>query len=111
MIYKAIKVYHLGPIRSVQSRKLQMAEATLADPTGTIKIVLWEEFAGQVVNGQTYMFNNVRVKKDKITHEVYVNTAKTESEVTQTIKQIISHPAPSAGGHMYYLNITTTKLL
>ena len=52
-----------------------MVEGTLVDSVGSMKIILWEEFSNAVV-GDTYIFKNIRVKKDRMTIEVYVYTAK-----------------------------------
>ena len=42
------KVVHLSPIKVLQSKKLRMNQAHLVDPSGTIRIVLWEEFRVQL---------------------------------------------------------------
>ena len=54
------------------------------DPSGTIRIVLWEEFVSAVAEGNTYIFSDIRVKKDNHTiyDEIYVNTAKTGTKIT-----------------------------
>ena len=54
-----------------------MNQAHLVDPSGTIRIVLWEEFVSAVAEGNTYIFSDIRVKKDNHTNEIYVNTTKT----------------------------------
>ena len=59
-----------------------MVEGTLVDSVGSMKIILWEEFANAVVVGDTYIFKNIRVKKDRMTSEVYVNTAKNGTIIT-----------------------------
>ena len=41
------------------------------------KIIFWEDFCKQVEEGKTYIFVNVRVKKDNFTKQLYINTAKT----------------------------------
>ena len=59
-----------------------MNQAHLVDPSGTIRIVLWEEFVSAVAEGNTYIFSDIRVKKDNHTNEIYVNTAKTGTKIT-----------------------------
>ena len=61
-----------------------MNQAHLVDPSGTIRIVLWEEFVSAVAEGNTYIFSDIRVKKDNHTiyDEIYVNTAKTGTKIT-----------------------------
>ena len=49
------KVYHLTPVKKVQSGKLQMVEAHLVDPTGTIKMILWQSFVAKIQLGKTYL--------------------------------------------------------
>ena len=46
------------------------------DPSGTLKLVLWEEHVGDVLQGNTYEFCNIRVKNNKYENEVFVNTVK-----------------------------------
>ena len=76
------KVVHLGRVQFVKSGKLQMIDGTLVDSVSSMKIILWEEFANAVVVGDTYIFKNIRVKKDRMTSEVYVNTAKNGTIIT-----------------------------
>ena len=52
------------------------------DPSGTIRTVLWEPFVSAVAEGNTYVFSNIRVKKDNHTDEIYVKTAKTGTKIT-----------------------------
>ena len=76
------KVVDLGRVKLVKSGKLQMVEGTLVDTVGSTKIILWEKFASAVVIGGTYIFKNIRVKKDRMTSNVYVNTAKNGTIIT-----------------------------
>ena len=62
--------------QEVKNGKLSLVEAQIIDHTGCIKIVLWEEFQHQVEQGKTYVFNNVRLKKNSSSNEIYLNTAK-----------------------------------
>ena len=53
------KVVDLGRVKFVKSGKLQMVEGTLVDAVGSMKIVLWEDFASAVVVCGTYIFKNI----------------------------------------------------
>ena len=76
------KVVHLSPIKVLQSKKLRMNQAHLVNPSGTIQTVLWEEFVSAVAEGNTYVFSDIRVKKDNHTDEIYVKTVKTATKIT-----------------------------
>ena len=52
------------------------------DPSGTIRIVLWEQFVSAVAERNTYVFSDIRVKNDNHTNDIYVNTAKTGTKIT-----------------------------
>ena len=73
------KIIHLSPINVLQSGKLRMIQAHLVDPSGTIRILLWQKFVDVVTEGDTYVFSDIRVKKDSHTNEIYVNAAKTRT--------------------------------
>ena len=97
------KVVHLSPIKVLQSKKLRMNQAHLVDPSGTIRIVLWEEFVSAVAEGNTYIFSDIRVKKDNHTiyDEIYVNTAKTGTKITPSdpFTEILHITAEKANEH------------
>lgn len=76
------KVAHLHVPKKVQSQNLLLQEAMLVDPSGTIKFVLWENFVGTIQQGSTYSFHDIRVKKDKFSSEIFLNTAKNGSKIT-----------------------------
>ena len=77
------KVYDIGRVKIV-SQNLEMAEAHIVDPTGTIKLILWGKFTSMVEKGKTYLFHQIRVKKDSLTQEVFVNTAKEGTIISET---------------------------
>ena len=62
---------------------LKKADGVLVDECGTVKIILWESDIDKVQNGKTYQFNNLRLKKNKFTGELYVNPAKGNSNITE----------------------------
>ena len=60
----------------MHSGQLSLVEAQVIDCTGCIKVVLWEEFQNNVELEKTYIFNNLRLKKNSSSNEIYLNTAK-----------------------------------
>ena len=70
-----VKVMQLSGIKA-QSTPYGMkkkAEAYLSDPHASIKLVLWETFTKAVQEVTTYEFKNLRVCKDRLTRDIYVN--------------------------------------
>ena len=62
-----------------------MNQAHLVNPSGTIRIVLWQEFVSAVARGEyiyIYIFSDIRVKEDNHTNEIYANTAKIGTKIT-----------------------------
>ena len=62
-------------VRTVQYGPLRKTIATLIDPTGSISVTFWEDFADSVENGKTYLFTNLKTKKDGC-GELCVNNPK-----------------------------------
>ena len=56
-----------------------MRNAVIVDPSGTIKLSLWEQYITLVEEGNTYTLNYVRVRKDKF--EVYLSTVQSETVI------------------------------
>ena len=44
------------------SRPMKKQEAFIVDQTGHIKVILWAEHTGQLEQGKTYLFKNLRLK-------------------------------------------------
>ena len=76
------KVAYIHAPKYVGSQNLRLQEVVLVDPSGNMKFLLWEKFVGSLQESGTYIFRNVRVKKDKYTAEVFLNTAMSGSEIT-----------------------------
>ena len=76
-----VKVTHVYPSKTVGSKNLQLQQAIIADPSGTMKMTLWENFVGSIKQGDTYTFHDICVYKDKMSHEICLNTAKSGSTV------------------------------
>jgi len=68
------KVAHIYPAKTVGKDNVLMQNAVVVDPTGTIKLTLWENYTNSVNQGSTYIFKNLTVRKDKFTTELYVST-------------------------------------
>ena len=51
-----------------------MAEGQIVDTMAFSKIIFWQDFVNQIKVGQTYIFENLRVKRDKVSKQLYVNT-------------------------------------
>ena len=49
-------------------------EAFLIDPTGSIKVILWRDYVGQLQEAATYAFSGLRLKQ--VDGEKYVNTPR-----------------------------------
>ena len=60
----------------IEKGTLAKLSATLVDPSGSIHAVFWEEWVNFVEVNKTYVFTNLRMRKDNYTGELYVDTAK-----------------------------------
>jgi DNA-directed RNA polymerase subunit RPC12/RpoP len=74
------KVISTKPVKNIKPT-LTMREVYIVDTTGSIKLILWQEYVDNVQVGGTYNFSNVRLKKDSYTQELYINTAKNEESI------------------------------
>jgi ssDNA-binding replication factor A large subunit len=75
-------VAEISSVRSVRTQSghgLRKQDVVLSDPTGSIKLTLWEDYVDTLEKNQTYNLENVRLKVSK--QERYVNTAKGEKFV------------------------------
>ena len=68
----------------VQTSSLKKSTATLADPTGGIAAVFWQEWVDCVEVDKTYIFKNLRVTKNNYTGEIYANTAQKSFHYQET---------------------------
>ena len=46
-----------------------------------MKMTLWENFVGRIKQGDMYTFRDIWVYKDKMSHEMCLNTAKSGSTI------------------------------
>ena len=81
---KVINLQKSGKIRTNSDNPLCKREGLLLDPSGSIKIVLWESDTEKIEEGQTYMFKSLRLKKNRLTGDLYVNPAKDISAISTT---------------------------
>ena len=79
------KVAHLYPPKQVtiKTELLNLQECSIVDANGTIKFVLWGDYVGSVKQGETYYFQDVRVKYNKYENEIFINTAKSTSKISE----------------------------
>lgn len=78
------KVVSLHAPKHVKTKNLDLQEATLVDPHGSIKMVSWAKFINSVNEGETYLFKAIRVNKDSLSHEIFLNTAKSVTQIEPT---------------------------
>ena len=90
----------------VENKMLKKSSATLVDSTGSISAVFWEEWASCVQAKKTYLFKNLRVKRNNYTQELYVNTAKEGFSVKMTddFEEELPEPEPTV------LEMTTKEI-
>ena len=94
------KVTNMGATKTVNTSNgvKRKADCYLIDPSGTIKLTLWEDFINDVQEGKTYTFHNVSVikeyKSDKLALGTTVQDCKlSESEdFTEPVAQPLELP-------------------
>ena len=72
------KVHSLGTVKKITTKlnkTLDKQEGILIDPSGQMKILLWEDQVNSIETGETYIFKNLRVK-DNQHKERYLNPPK-----------------------------------
>lgn len=81
------KVTHMTGVKVIKmdDGTLKQTRAILVDPTGSIKVVFWQEWVDSVEDGETYTFTNLRVKEDYHSHEKFVNTAKAGCKIEASV--------------------------
>ena len=89
-------VDHISGVKTIkmENKTLKKSSATLVDPTGSITGVFWEEWASCLQAKKTYLFQNLRVKRNNYTKELYVNTAKEgfQVEMTEDFEEELAEP-------------------
>ena len=62
----------------------EKAECYLSDPSGTIKLTMWEDFIKNVEEGKTYQFHNVRVIKEYGSDKLALGTTLQDCSVSES---------------------------
>ena len=57
--------------------QLVKQELVIADPTASVKVILWEQFVDSLKENQTYVFKNLRLKREN-NGSMYLNTPKSD---------------------------------
>ena len=81
---KLINLTAVTKFTTSTSGVLNKSEADLLDPQGSARLTLWEDFTSQLMEGNTYHFTNLRVRKDNY-NNIYLNTAKTGCVIVETV--------------------------
>ena len=91
----------------MHSGQLSLVEAQVIDYTGCIKVLLWGEFQNNVEQEKNHIFNNLRLKKNSSSNEIYLNTAKGDkTTITPTEPYQVALAIPVS---MYDFNTPTTQ--
>ena len=95
---KAINLQKPGTVKMNTDNPLTKREGLLIDPSGSITFILWEAHTQQVQDEHTYFFTNVRLKKNKLGGDLYVNPENVFTTITpsEDFPQDILHPPESS---------------
>ena len=63
-------------MKNIKNNTLKMVETHIVDTSGSMKLILYDDYIHKVKENETYFFTNVRVKKDKLTQEIFLNSAR-----------------------------------
>ena len=88
------QVTHIAPVKNIISQRhgeLQKQEIMLRDPSGTIKLVLWQQYVNTLIVNTTYVLQNMKLKV--YNDERYLNTPKNE-EFKPTQVEAFEQPLP-----------------
>ena len=79
---------HVAPVKTINTQygsTLKKQELVVRDTSGSIKLILWQEYVESQQESKTYRLQNVRVKISK--DETYIiNTAKSEQFVFEEVE-------------------------
>lgn len=79
LVSLTVEVAHLAPVKTINTQygsTLKKQELVARDTSGSIKLILWQEYVESLQESKTYRLQNVRVKISK--DETYINRAKSE---------------------------------
>ncbi len=92
------KVHTLGDVKKITTKlnkTLDKQEGILLDPSGQMKILLWEDQVNSIETGQTYVFKNLRVKDNQY-KERYLNPPKSSNNYSVTVAESYQEQLPEA---------------
>ena len=80
------KVTRMGATKTVITSNgvKRKADCSLTDPSGTIKLTLWEDFINDVQEGKTYTFYNVRVIKEYKSDKLALGTTLQDCTMSES---------------------------
>ena len=80
------KVTNMGATKTVNTSNgvKRKADCYLTDPSGTIKLTLWEDFINDVQEGKTYTFHNVRVIKEYKSDKLALGTTLQDCTLSES---------------------------
>ena len=83
LVTVAAQITQMSGVKKVKREDGSLDECTamLVDPTGSIKCSFYGEWVGCIEEGETLIFSNLRVRRDYLSEEKYVNTAKTGCKI------------------------------
>lgn len=78
------KVVHLSGVKKIITRDgtKSKADCCLLDPSGSIKLTLWEDLITEVADDNTYNFCNLKVTKDNDNYSIYLTTPKHDCSIS-----------------------------
>lgn len=99
------KVLHLTSQKKVvyPDKVLQKQECYIVDPTGQIKVTLWEDYTDQVEQGKTYNFRMFRLRK--MGQDRSLNTPKDDDRCVISETTEFQEPLPT----LQDVSLTNTK--
>ncbi|CAB4018425.1 Hypothetical predicted protein [Paramuricea clavata] len=92
------KVHSLDSVKKITTKlnqTLNKQERILLDPSGQMKILLWQDQVNSIKEGETYIFKNLRVKDNQY-KERYVNPPKDCNNYSVTVAESYQEKLPEA---------------
>ena len=93
-----VKVHSLDNVKKITTKlnkTLDKQEGILLDPSGQMKILLWEDQVNSIETGETYIFKNLRVKDNQY-KERYLNPPKGGNNYSTTVAESYQEQLPEA---------------
>ena len=90
-----VEVAYVDSVKKITTQYgsfLMKQELIVRDPTGSVKLILWEDNVETLELHKTYLLQNVRVKALK--NEKYINTAKSEKFLFSVADEFEANLAP-----------------